>query len=76
LWFTTSVGTGASAILTIGTGVPTHILDMFCFGYPTDSASLNSSSSSLLPVSLAFNSISGLFCSSDFSWYSNYFSLM
>jgi len=76
LWFTTSIGTGAGAILTIGAGIPTHVLDMFCFGYPTDGALLNSSSSSLLPVSLAFDSISGSFCSSDFSWYSDHFLLM
>jgi len=49
LWFTTSVGTG----------VPAHVLDIFLFGCPTDGASLNSlSSSSLLPVLLASDSVS------------------
>ena len=30
LWFTISVGAGADAILVIGAGIPTHVLDMFC----------------------------------------------
>jgi len=63
LWFTTSVGTNA--------GVPAHVPDMFCFGCSTNGVSLISLSSSLLPVLLASDSISGLSCSLDSSWYSN-----
>ena len=72
LWFTTSVGADAGAILAIGAGVPACVLDMFCFGYPTNSVLLNlSSSSSSLPVSLASDSVSCMFCSLDSSWYSD-----
>jgi len=67
LWFTTSVGAGAGAVLAIG----------FCFGYPIDSMSLNLLSSSfLLPVSLASDAVSCMSCSSDSSWYFDCFSLM
>jgi len=76
LWFTTSVGVGADAILAIGASVPAHVLDMFCFGCPTNSASLNLLSSSSLPVLLASDSVSCMFCSSDSSWYSDCSSLM
>jgi len=67
LWFTISVSADAGAILAIGAGVPAHVLDIFCFGCPTDGALLNSSSSSLLPVSLASDSVSCMFCSLDSS---------
>jgi len=77
LWFTTSVGADAGAILVIGAGVPACVLDMFCFGCPTDGISLNSSSSfSLLPVLLASDSVFCMFCSLDSSWYSDCSSLM
>ena len=76
MWFTTSVGAAAGAVLAIGAGVPVLVLNMFYFGCPTDSASLNSSSSSLLPVSLAFDSVSCISCSLDSSWYSDCSSLM
>ena len=76
LWFTTSVGAGTNAILVTSTGVPACVLDIFCFGCPTDSTSLNSLSSSSLPILLAFDFISGSSYSSDFSWYSNHSSLM
>ena len=66
MWFTTSVGADAGAVLAIGTGVPARVLDIFCFGCPTDGALLNSlSSSSSLPVSLASDSVSCMSCSSD-----------
>jgi len=62
LWFTTSVGT----VLAIGASVPALVPDMLCFGCPTDGVSLNSlSSSSLLPVSLASDSVSCISCSLD-----------
>jgi len=67
LWFTTSVGADAGTVLAIGAGVPAHVPDIFCFGCPTDGASLNSSSSSLLPVSLASDSVSCMSCSLDSS---------
>ena len=68
LWFTTSVGAGAGAVLAIGTGVSACVPNMFCFGCPTNSMSLNlSSSSSLLSVSLAFDSVSCMSCSLDSS---------
>ena len=68
LWFTTSVGADAGAVLAIGAGVPACVLDIFCFGCPTDGASLNSlSSSSSLPVSLASDSVSYMSCSLDSS---------
>jgi len=71
LWFTTSVSASADVILAIGAGVSAYILDMFLFGCFTDGASLNLlSSSSLLPISLASDSISCAFCSSDSFWYS------
>ena len=76
LWFTTSISANTGAILTISAGVPAHVLDMFCFGCPTNSALLNSLSSSLLPVLLASDSVSSSFCSLNFSWYSDCFSLM
>jgi len=77
LWFTTSVGADAGAILAIGAGVPAYIPDIFCFGCPTDSASLNlSSSSSLLPVLLASDSVSCMSYSLNSSWYSDRSSLM
>jgi len=76
LWFTTSVGADASAVLTIGASVPVCVLDMFCFGCSTNSALLNSLSSSLLPISLVSNFVSGSSCSLDSSWYSDRFSLM
>jgi len=66
LWFTTFVGAGAGAVLAISAGVPAYVPDIFCFGCPTDSASLNSlSSSSLLSVLLASDSMSCMSCSSD-----------
>jgi len=67
LWFTTSVGANTGAILAIGAGVPECVPDMFLFGCPTDSALLDSLSSSLLPVSLASDSVSCMFCPSDSS---------
>jgi len=77
LWFTTSVGAGAGAVLAIGAGVPACVPDIFCFGCPTDSASLNlSSSSSSLSVLLASDSVSCMSCSLNSSWYSDRSSLM
>jgi len=77
LWFTTSVGASADVILAIGACVPAYVLDMFLFGCSTDSASLSLlSSSSLLLVSLAFDSVSCAFCSSDSFWYSGCSSLI
>ena len=68
LWFITSVGADTGAVLAIGAGVPARVPDIFCFGCPTDGASLNSlSSSSSLPVSLASDSVSCMSCSSDSS---------
>ena len=75
MWFTTSVGAGA--VLAIGAGVPACVPDIFCFGCPTDSASLNlSSSSSSLSVLLASDSVSCISCSLNSSWYSDRSSLM
>jgi len=62
LWFTTSVGAGADAILAISVSVPAHVPDMFHFGCPTDDALLNSLSFSSLPVFLASDSMSCIFC--------------
>jgi len=76
LWFITSVSVAAGAVLAIGAGVPALVPDMFCFGCPTDGTSLNSSSSSLLPVSLVSDSVSCISCSLDSSWYSDCSSLM
>jgi len=76
LWFTTSIGADADAILVIGTGAPAHVLDMFCFGCPTDGASLNSLSSFSLPILLASDSVSCMSCSLDSSWYFDYSLLM
>jgi len=76
LWFTTSVSASTDAILVIGASVPACVLDIFCFDCPTDSASLNLLSSSLLPVLLASDSVSSLSYSSDSSWYSDCSSLM
>jgi len=68
LWFTTSVGADAGAVLAIGAGVPAHVPDIFYFGCPIDGASLNLlSSSSSLPVLLASDSMSCMSCSSDSS---------
>jgi len=67
LWFTTFVGAGADAILAIGAGVPARVLNMFHFGCSTDGALLNLSSSSLLPVLLASDSVSCISCSLDSS---------
>jgi len=76
LWFTTSVSAGTDTILVISAGVPTCVPDIFCFGCSTNSVLLNSSSSSLLPVLLASDFVSCLFCSLDSSWYSDRFSLI
>jgi len=76
LWFTISVGTGTDVILVIGAGVPACVLDIFCFGCPTNGTLLNSLSSSSLPVLLASDFISCLSCSLDSSWYSDRFSLI
>jgi len=76
LWFTTSVGAGADAILAIGTGVPACVPDMFCFGCPTDSALLDLLSFSLLSVLLTSDSVSCMSCSLDSSWYSDHSLLM
>jgi len=67
LWFTTSAGADTGAVLAIGAGVSEHVPNMFCFGCPTDGASLNLSSSSSLPISLASDSVSCMSCSSDSS---------
>jgi len=68
LWFTTFVGADAGAILAIGAGVSARVLDIFCFGCPTDGASLNLLSSSFsLPVLLASDSVSCMSCSLDSS---------
>jgi len=67
LWFTTSVGADAGAGLAIGAGIPARVLDIFCFGCPTDGALLNSSSSSSLPILLASDSVSCMFYSLDSS---------
>ena len=71
MWFTTSADANAGAILAISAGVPKHIPDMFLFGCSTDDTSLNLSSSSSLPVSLASNSVSCIFCSLDSFWHSD-----
>ena len=76
LWFTTSVSASTDAILIISAGVPAHVSNIFCFGCPTDGASLNLSSSFSLLVLLASDSVSGLFCSLDSSWYSDCSSLI
>jgi len=76
LWFITSVGASTDAILVIGASIPTHVPDIFCLGYLTDGASLNSLGSSLLPVLLASDFVSGLSYSLDSSWYFDYSSLM
>jgi len=76
LWFTISIGAGADAILVISAGVPACVPDIFCFDCPTDSASLNLLSSSLLFVLLASDSVSSLSYSLDSSWYSDCSSLM
>ena len=77
LWFTISVSADVDAILAIGAGVPACVPDIFCFSCPTDGVSLNLlSSSSLLSVLLASDSVSCMFCSSDSSWYSDCSSLM
>jgi len=56
--------------------ISAHVPDIFRFGCPTDGASLNLSSSSLLPVLLASDSISCISCSSDSFWYSDCSSLI
>ena len=71
LWFTTSIGASANAILVIGASVPTCVLDMFCFGCPTDGTSLILLSSFLLLVLLASDSVFCMSCSSDSFWYSD-----
>ena len=76
MWFTISVIAGADVILVIGASVPAYILDIFFFSCPTDSTLLNSSSFSLVFVLLVSDSISCMFCSSDFSWYFDCSSLM
>ena len=64
LWFTTSVGADAGVVLAIGAGIPACVLDIFCFGCPTDGASFSLlSSSSSLPVSLASDFVFCMFCS-------------
>ena len=64
LWFITSAGANTGAVLDIGAGVPVHVLDMFCFGCPTNGISLNSlSSSSSLPISLVSDFVSCSYCS-------------
>ena len=68
MWFTTSVGANAGTVLVISAGVPARVLDIFCFSCPTDGASLNLLSfSSLLPISLASDSVSCMSYSSDSS---------
>ena len=76
MWFTTSVGADAGAVLAISAGVPARVPDIFCFGCPTDGASLNSLSSFSLPILLASDSVSYMSCSLDSSWYSDYSLLM
>jgi len=74
LWFITFASAGA--VLAIGASVPECVPDMFLFGCSTNGALLNSSSSFLLPVSLASDSVSCMSYSLDSFWYSDLSSLM